>query len=100
MVGLQELNISLIVVSYTCSGDIKWVDAAGCWLRNCNSWCVISTCLLKYFQWCPRCPSDMCAVIIYEWHVRYAFKTGCKRTDSPISLVDEAVTRVIMHNIL
>ena len=28
MVGLQELYISLIVVSSTCSGDIKWVGAA------------------------------------------------------------------------
>ena len=79
-VGLQELYRSLIVVSSTCSGDIKWVSAAGQWLRNCNSWHVLSTCLLKYFQWHSRCPSDMCAVVIHEWCVAYVFKTGWKRT--------------------
>ena len=100
MVGLQELYISLIVVSSTCSGDIKWVGAAGHWLRNCNSWHVLSTCLLQYFQWHSRCPRDMCAVIIHEWHVRYAFKTGWKRIDSAISFINEAVTRVVMHNVL
>ena len=97
MVGLQESCISLILVSSTCSGDIRWVGAAGWWLRNCKSWCVLSTCLLKYFQWHSRCPSDMCAVIIHEWHVGYAFQTGWKRTDSPISFLDEVVMRVIMY---
>ena len=99
-VVLQELYISLIVVSSTCSRDIKWVGAAGQWLRNCNSWHVLSTCTLKYFHWCSRCPNDTCAVIIHEWCVRYVFKTCCKRTDSPIPLVDEVVMRVIMHNML
>ena len=94
MVGLWELYISLIVMSSTCSGDIKWVGTAGHWPRNCNSWCVLSSCLLKYFQWCSSCPSDTCAVIIHEWHVGYAFKTGWKKNDSPISLVDEVVMRV------
>ena len=81
MVGLQELYISLIVVSSTWSGDIKWVGAADQWLRNCNSWHVLSTCLLKYFQWHSRCPSDTCALNIHEWCVGYAFKTSWKRTD-------------------
>ena len=42
----------------------------------------------------------MCAVIIHEWHVGEAFKTGWKRTDSPISFVVEVVARVIMHIML
>ena len=79
MVGLQELYISLIGVSSTCCGDIEWVGAARLWLRNCNSWCVLSTCLLKYFQWCSMCPSDTCAVIIHEWHVGYAFQNWLKK---------------------
>ena len=68
--GLQESYISLIMVSSTCRGRIRWVGAAGWWLRKCNSWCVLSTCLLKYFQWHSRCPSDMCTVIIHECQVR------------------------------
>ena len=69
MVGLQELYISLIVVSSTWIGDSKWVSAAGWWLRKSSSWHDLSICLLKYFQWCSKCPSDTCAVIIHEWHV-------------------------------
>ena len=33
----------------------------------------------------------MCAVMSYEWHIGYAFKTGWKSTDSSNSLVDESV---------
>ena len=54
MVGLQELYISLMVSSSTCSGDSKWDGAAGWWLRNSSSWHALSTCLLKYFQWCSK----------------------------------------------
>ena len=65
MVGLQESYISLILVNSTCSVDIKWAGVAGQWLRNCNSWHVLTTCLLNYFQWHSRCPSVL--VICVQW---------------------------------
>ena len=42
----------------------------------------------------------MCAVMSQEGHVWYAFKTGWNRTDSPFSLVDEVLMRVIMYKTL
>ena len=79
--------------------DMSWVGADGCWLRNCNSWCVLVSCLLNTLQWCSRCPKEMCAVMIQECHVRYAFRTGWKMTYSPNSLPDEVVM-VIMNGVL
>ena len=42
----------------------------------------------------------MCAVMIQECHVGYAFRTGWKRTDSPNSLPDEVVVKVILNIVL
>ena len=42
----------------------------------------------------------MCAVMSQEWHVGYAFKTGWKSTDSPFSLADDVLMRVIMCKML
>ena len=56
--------------------------------------------LLKVFQWHSRCPREMCAVVCHEWHIGYVFKTGWKSTNSPFSLVDEVVMRVLMYKML
>ena len=42
----------------------------------------------------------MCAVMIQEYCVGYAFRTGWKRADSPNSLPDEVVVKVIMNIVL
>ena len=65
MVGLQELHISLIVVSSTWSGDNKWEGAAGWWVKDSSSWHVLSICLLKYFQWFQVSQWDLCSN--YPW---------------------------------
>ena len=52
--GLQELYISSMLESPMCNVDMSWAGANGCWLKNCNSWCVLINCLLKAFQWCSR----------------------------------------------
>ena len=38
--------------------------------------------------------------MIQECHVRYTLKTGWKMTDSPNSLPDEVVVKVIMNTVL
>ena len=38
--------------------------------------------------------------MIQECHVRYAFGTGWKMTDSPNSLPDDVVVKVIMNTVL
>ena len=100
MVGLQELYMSSVFESSTCNVDISWVGADGCWFRNWSSWHVLISCLLKHFQLHSRCPREMCAVISHEWCVGYAFRTSWKRTDSPNSLPDEVVVRVIINRVL
>ena len=42
----------------------------------------------------------MRAVMIQECCVGYAFRTGWKMTDSPNSLPDEVVVKVIMNTVL
>ena len=85
IVVLQESFISSMLVSSTCSLDSSWVGADGCWSRKCSNCCVLTSCLLNAFQWCSRCPRETCAIMIQEWHVRYACRTGWKITDSPNS---------------
>ena len=81
IVVLQELYISSMLVSSTCSIDSSWVSADGCWSRK-HSYChVLASCLLKAFQWHSRCPRETCAIMIQEWHVGYACKTGWKIND-------------------
>ena len=75
---LQELYMSLMLVSSTCSVDRSWVGADGCWLRNHSYWCFLISCLLKAFQRCSKCPKKTCAVMIQEWCVRYACRTSWK----------------------
>ena len=55
MVGLQELYMSSMFESSTCSADISLVGADGCWFRNWRSWHVLISCLLKDFQLHSRC---------------------------------------------
>ena len=100
MVGLQESYMSSMFESSTCNVDISWVSADGCWFRNWRSWCVLISCLLNDFQLYSRCPRETCAVISHELHVGYAFRSSWKRTDSPNSLPDEVVVRVIMNRML
>ena len=100
IVGLQELYMSSVFESSTCNLDISWVGADGYWLRNCSSWCVLISCLLKAFQCHSRCPKETCAVIIHEWQVGYAFRTSWNRSDSPNSLPDEVVVRMIISRVL
>ena len=100
IVDLQELYTSSMFESSTYNVDMSWVSANGCWLRNCNSQWVIINCLLKAFQWCSRCLRETCVVMIQECLVRYAFRTGWKMTDSPNSLPDEVVVKVIMNIVL
>ena len=50
MVVLQELYMSSMLVSSTCSVDNISVGAAGCWSRKCSNCCVLASCLLKAFQ--------------------------------------------------
>ena len=88
MVVLQELYMSSMVVSSTCSIDSSWVGADGCWSRECSNCCVLASCLLKAFQWHSRWPRETCDVMIQEWFVRYACRTGWKMTDSPNSFPD------------
>ena len=42
----------------------------------------------------------MCAVMIQECCVGFAFRTGWKMMDSPNSLPDEVVAKVIMNTVL
>ena len=100
IVALRELYTSSVLESSTCNVDMSWVGANGCWLRNCNSQYVLIKCLLKAFQWCSRCPSEMCVVMIQECHVGYAFRAGWKMTDSPNYLPDEVMVKVIMNIVL
>ena len=100
IVGLQELYMASVFESSTCSVDISWVSADGCWFRNCSSWCVLISCLLNDFQLHSRCPKETCVVIIHEWCVGYVFRTGWNRTNYPNSLPDEVVVRVIMNRVL
>ena len=86
MFVLQELYMSSMFVSSTCSIDSSWVGADGCWSRKCSNCHVLANCLLKAFQWCFRCPRETCAVMIQGWHVGYACRTGWKITYFPKSL--------------
>ena len=50
IVVLQELYMSSMLVSSTCSIDSSWVGADGCWSRKHSNCCVLISCLLKAFQ--------------------------------------------------
>ena len=50
LVVLQELYVSSMLVSSTCSIDSSWVGADGCWFKKCSNWHVLISCLLKAFQ--------------------------------------------------
>ena len=78
MVISPELYMSLMVESSTWSVDSSWLGADGCWSRDQSSCCVLSSCLLKVFQWPFSLPRETCAVIIQECHVGYACRTGWK----------------------
>ena len=67
MEGLQEMYMSLMVSSSTCSGDSKWVGAAGQWLRNCSSWCF-------YLLVCWNISSDIPSVLVI--HVQWLSMSG------------------------
>ena len=99
MVVLQELYMSSMLVSSTCSVDSSCIGADGCWSKKCSNCCVLASCLLKAFQWCSRCPRETCAVMIQEWCVGYACRTGWKMTDSPSSFPDEFVVGVSMNRV-
>ena len=100
IVDLQELYMSSMLVSSICSIDSRWVGADGCWFRKCSNCHVLISCLLKAFQWHSRCPKETCAIMIQEWHVGYACRTGWKITDSPNFLADKALVEVIMNRVL
>ena len=97
IVVLQELYMSSMLVSSTCSVDSSWVGANGCWSTKHSNCYVLISCLLKAFQWCSRCPRETYAIMIQEWHVGHASRTGWKMTDSPNSFPDEFVVRVNMN---
>ena len=100
MVVLQDMYMSSMFVRSTCSVDSSWVGADGCWPRECSNCHVLASCLLKAFQWHSRCPRETCAVMIQEWHVWYACKTGWKMTDSPNSFPNKFVGGVRMNRVL
>ena len=100
MVGLQELYMSLMLMSSACSVDSGWVSADGCWSRKHSNCCVLASCLLKAFQWCSRCPRETCIVMIQEWCVGYACRTGWKITDSPNSFPNKFVMGVSKNRVL
>ena len=100
MMGLYEVWISFMLVHSACNAKCSWVGAEGQWLKDWIIWCVLSICLENDFQCPSRCPNDMCVMMSHEWHVGYAFKTGWKSTDSPFSLAEEVLMRVIMYNML
>ena len=50
MFVLQELHMSSMFVTSTCSIDSSWDGADGCWSRECNNCHVLASCLLKAFQ--------------------------------------------------
>ena len=99
MVVLPELYMSSMFESSTCSVDSNWVGADGCWSRECSSCCILASCLLKAFQWHSSLPSAVCAVMIQECHVGYAYRTGWKMIDSPHSLLDEFVVGVSISSV-
>ena len=47
---LQELYMSSMLVSSTCSVDSSWVGANGYQSRRCSNCHVLASCLLKAFQ--------------------------------------------------
>ena len=83
MVVFQELYMSSMLVSSTCSVDSSRVSADGCWSKKRNNCCVLASCLLKAFQGHSRCPRETCAVMIQGWCVGYTCRTGWNITDSP-----------------
>ena len=100
IVGLQELYMSLMLVSSACSVDSSWVSADGCWFRRQSNCCVLASCLLKAFQWHSRCPRETCTVMIQEWCVGYACRTGWKINDSLSSFPDKFVMAVSKNGVL
>ena len=100
VVVLPELYMSSMFESSTCSIDSIWVWTDGCWSRECNNCHVLASCLLKAFQWHSRLPRKICAVMIQEWCVAYACRTGWKMTDSPHSFLDEFVVGVSKNSML
>ena len=100
MVVLQELYMSSMFVSSTCSIDSSWVWADGYWSRECSNCHVLACCLLKAFQWHSRWLRETGAVMIQQWHIGYACRTGWKMTDSPNSFPDEFVTAVSINSVL
>ena len=100
MVVLQAYYMSLMFVSSTCSIGSSWFGADGCWSSECSNCCVLVSCLLKAFQWHSSWSRETCTVMIQEWCVRYACRTGWKMTHSPNSFPDELVVGVSMNSVL
>ena len=71
-----DLYMSCILDNSSWSVVSSCVGAEGCWSKDLRNCCILVSCLVKSFQWHSKFPSDMCAVMIQECLVGYAFETG------------------------
>ena len=76
IVVLLDLYMSCMLDNSSWSVVSSCVGADGCWSKDQRNCCVLVSCLLKSFQWHSKFPSDTFAVMIQEYLVGYACKTG------------------------